>query len=61
MNVVDLPKNPSDLEKSIAEFKKNLALLMEYTAMSAQLRRAEYNALVANGFTPQQALEIIKK
>lgn len=61
LNVVDLPKSQSDLEKAIEQFKRNMTLLIEYTVMNAKVKRAEYDALIANGFTPQQALELLKK
>jgi len=56
-----------DWELQLAQVKANLPMVREYMAlqretyvMYATQYRAYFDALVAGGFTPEQALEIVK-
>lgn len=51
MNLVDLLNNKEPLiEQAIKEFN-----------LIARLTKAKYDALVAEGFTPEQAIELCKR
>lgn len=54
------PRDLSHAEKLVAEFKRNMSALLEYQAMRAKLQRAHYLALITEGFTREQALELTK-
>lgn len=54
------PRDHSQTEKLIAEFKRNMSALLEYQVMRSKLQRAHYLALIAEGFTREQALELTK-
>ena len=46
--------------KAIREMSENLPMHLEYAAFQAKLTRAKYNALVADGFTAEQALALCR-
>lgn len=57
----------ADIQLMLAEANKNLATFIEVVAVEiqyaphrAKLYKASYDALVKEGFTPQQAIDIIK-
>lgn len=49
-----------EMEMAIDEMKRNLPYLIKNAAVQAQFLKAKYDNLVSQGFTEQQALEIIK-
>jgi hypothetical protein len=52
-----------DKNEKLAELeklKRDLPLFLEYCAISAQIKRASYEAHIKQGFTPDQALELCK-
>ena len=58
---------PSEAEKNAYAFKENVAILketlsvqIEFTQLKAKLDRVKYNALIAEGFSEQQALLLCK-
>ena len=56
------PANP-ELEKmrqSLATFREFAGILREEVKVRAGITKAKYDALVAEGFTPQQAIELCK-
>ncbi|MEH6941650.1 hypothetical protein [Bacillus sp. JJ722] len=64
MNLVSLNggnKGMSDLEKSLLELRGNLPIMLEYMAIKAQVAREYYTQLIAEGFTEQQAIELVAK
>lgn len=40
--------------------RRTLPLLTEYHQLDAKIKRAKYDALLAEGFSPDQALELCK-
>ena len=52
---------PDDFKENIADMKSKMPLLIENIFLIAQLTRAKYNALLNEGFTKEQALELCKK
>lgn len=48
------------LRASVEEMRRTLPLLIEYHQLDAKLRRARFDALVAEGFNAMQALELCK-
>lgn len=52
---------PIDKQRAaLEELKRSLPVHIEILAISAQMIRAKYQALVAQGFTEAQALELCK-
>lgn len=51
-------KNP--LMDAMATVVRDMEIHMEYKQIKAKLDRAYYNELIAEKFTPEQALELVK-
>ncbi|MEC1373405.1 hypothetical protein P9D39_03645 [Heyndrickxia oleronia] len=49
-----------EMEMAIDELKRNLPYFIQSTAVTAKVLKAKYDSLVSEGFTEQQAIEIIK-
>lgn len=49
-----------EMEMAIDELKRNLPFFIQSAAVTAKVLKAKYDSLVSEGFTEQQALEIIK-
>jgi hypothetical protein len=47
--------------KALREMIANLDALIEYQTVMAKLQRSRFKALVKEGFTPDQAIELSKK
>lgn len=61
-NLRVLPGNatPSINKEQIRKMKEDLPLMKEYLQLAAELTKAKYEALKAQGFTPAEALELSK-
>lgn len=55
--VVNLPKR-DDAQAAVAQLSRMMPALIEHAQMQAKIRRAAYLALVAEGFTEAQALDL---
>lgn len=56
-----LPTPEADkLRAAVEEMRRTLPLLTEYHQLDAKIKRAKYDALLAEGFSPNQALELCK-
>lgn len=51
--------DPSSIEAAADFLERNLVGLVRYNLMWARVQRERFSALVAVGFTPEQALELI--
>jgi hypothetical protein len=51
---------PDEMAEAGRRLRANVPRLIENYGLFAQLTRAKYDALVAHGFTEQQALELSK-
>lgn len=49
-----------ELEMAIDELKRRLPYLIQQTEVSSKVLKGRYDNLVGEGFTKEQALEIIK-
>lgn len=49
-----------EMEMALDEMKRNLPYMIQNAAVSAKFLKAKYDSLIGEGFTEQQALEIIK-
>ena len=56
MDIGDKDKIRADIEK----MKRDLPIFLELTSLTAQIRKASYDALIKEGFTEIQALELCK-
>ena len=54
------PANP-EFRRALASMRANLPEMIEYLGILAKQRKAEFDALIAAGFTQEQALTIIVK
>lgn len=45
---------------ALAQMERMLPNMAKYAALDAQMKRARYLAFIAEGFDPQQALELCK-
>lgn len=48
------------LKESLDEIRTNLSIYIQYQAEFAKLTRAKYDALIAEGFTEQQAIQLCR-
>jgi hypothetical protein len=46
--------------EAVRHLRENLPALMDHVALMATLHRAKFNALKAEGFTDEQALELCR-
>lgn len=61
-NVIDLNIQPTDQLKATVELMKRcLETWTEYGQQLARIRRAHYDAYIAEGFTQEQALILCQK
>lgn len=51
---------PIEWQMMIDEERQNLPYIIEYLALDSHAMKARYDALVKEGFTADQALEIVK-
>ena len=51
---------PDEMRIAMDSLKRNLAEFKEFQSIIAEIRMASYNAHIAQGFTPEQALELCK-
>jgi hypothetical protein len=58
--VREIPIQPDKLAAAAEKLRRELPALIQNTQMIAKLRKAQYDAYVAEGFTPAQALELVK-
>jgi hypothetical protein len=60
-NITELPgPDLNEMEAGLLHFKENLTTILEYNQIAAQLMRCKYNALIDEGFNPEQALVLCK-
>lgn len=61
MSIREVPIQERDsMLAHVAMMRRNLPAMLEMLAIDAQMRRAKYNALIKEGFSDQQALELCK-
>jgi len=56
-NIVDLPRQDETMA-ALEGLRRAMPALMQVAPIVAKIRRAHYVALIAEGFTPDQALEL---
>lgn len=59
-NVVDIPTVGNKMIQILKDLKRNLDVHIEYVKVMSTVRKAKYDSLVKEGFTPEQALELCK-
>ena len=59
--VVTMNPAPDKMTEAVENLRRNLASVIEFHAINATIRRKAYLAHIAEGFTPEQALELVKK
>lgn len=57
LRIVELP-TPDKLRASLEEIRRNLPVAIEAAELMARVRRANYLALLREGFTEAQALDL---
>ncbi|MGB1561548.1 MAG: hypothetical protein ACPHN2_08630 [Sinimarinibacterium flocculans] len=58
--VREIPTQPDKVKAAGEVLARNLHALIANAPLVAKLKKAQYDAYIAEGFTPQQALELIK-
>jgi len=53
-------KKKTDIQEALATINENLAELLELDIIKSELKKNYYDHLIKQGFTEQQALEIVK-
>lgn len=51
---------PDVFADTLRNMRRNMTNILEYKRIDAQIKRAAYLALIKEGFTPEQALELTK-
>lgn len=54
-------KKVTEMQKASSELDRNMSYIIYGLKQTAKLRRASYEAHIAEGFTPAEALELCKK
>lgn len=55
-----LPTKPDEFKAAVETLRRNMPSLIEYNKLMAEIRRAAYLSYIDHGFTPEQALELVK-
>ncbi len=59
-NIRPINTKPDELAGAVENMKRQMPLMLEHMALVAQLKHAYFSALVKQGFTAEQALELSK-
>lgn len=55
--ITEIPnKERDEMQAAVENLKRNLPIFLEHVWLIAQIRKASYDALIEQGFTPEQAL-----
>lgn len=60
MNHDDEDKNHISMAQAVKNMRENLISILEYNKLNAKVIRAKYLALLENGFTEEQAIQLCK-
>lgn len=52
--------DPDSVAAAVSELRGRLPAMIEYQKVMARLQRETYEAYLREGFTPKQALELVK-
>ena len=56
-----IPQATDELRQALETHRRNLPLLIEYEQLQAQVTRKKFLALIDEGFTANEALELCKE
>ena len=59
--IIGLPTDQNEMKAAIAVMKRDLPEVIEHAKLVAQIKRAAYLEYVEQGFTEEQAIELIKE
>ena len=59
-NIRQIPTKPDEFAAAIEGMRRNLDNFIEHAKFTAAIKRAYFDALVKEGFTAEQALELTK-
>jgi len=60
-NIVGLQTKPDEMAAAVEHLKRATGYFEEMGPFLARIRRAHFNAYIAEGFTPAEALELCQK
>lgn len=61
MTIETIPTKKDELRATLEELRRTLPVLSELSKEIARYRRVAYDAYIAEGFTPEQALILCQK
>lgn len=61
VTVIPGGSNPNEVKEALRNIRSNLQLHLEYIQITAKMHKTKYDALIKEGFTDAQALELCKK
>lgn len=56
-----IPQVTDELRRAVETHRRNLPFLIEYQQLQAKVTRKKFEALVDEGFTDKQAIELCKE
>lgn len=59
-NITLLPGSPDEMRGQLETLRRNLPTILEFHVIDARIKRAKYDAYMAEGFDEKQALELCK-
>lgn len=59
-NLTVFPGKPDEFAAAIENLRRNAANMIAHAQIVAEIKRGYYDALIAQKFTPEQALELCK-
>ena len=59
--VVTMNPAPDKMTEAVEAMKRSMDATLDYQILVAKIRRKAYLAHIDEGFTPEQALELVKK
>ena len=59
--VVEMSPAPDKMTEAVEAMKRSMGAALDYQILAAKIRRKAYQAHIAEGFTPEQSLELVKR
>jgi len=60
MKVINGAGNKDEMKETLRAMRETMPTYLEYLTLTAKMTRAKYDAMIVEGFTPKEALELSK-